>query len=84
MGLFLQYNVPVPPSPGVFGRFMNALLSYFNASLEELRHVRWPTRQQAVRLSLIVIGFTVGSSALFGVLDFLLSRVVSVLLSVTS
>ncbi|MBI2117509.1 preprotein translocase subunit SecE, partial [Candidatus Peregrinibacteria bacterium] len=30
---------------------MDALQNYIREALEELRLVRWPTRQQAVRLS---------------------------------
>ncbi|ALM09875.1 MAG TPA: preprotein translocase subunit SecE [Candidatus Peribacter riflensis] len=56
---------------------------YLRGAVEELHHVRWPTRQQAVRLSLIVIAFVFGTAVLFGVVDFLLARVVSLLLSFT-
>lgn len=54
---------------------------YLNESLEELRHVRWPTRQQAVRLSGIVLIFTFATSAVFGVVDFLLAELMKGLLS---
>ncbi len=60
---------------------MNLILTYINDSYEELKLVRWPTRQQAVRLSAIVLVFTAASAGLFGFLDFLLSEVVSFLLS---
>lgn len=56
---------------------------YLRGAIEELHHVRWPTRQQAVRLSLIVIAFVFATAVLFGVVDFLLARVVSLLLSFT-
>lgn len=70
------------------GRFqeetMKLLLNYINESLEELRHVRWPTRQQAIRLSVIVLAFTAVSAIAFGFLDFLLSIALKFLLSFTS
>jgi preprotein translocase SecE subunit len=70
------------------GRFqeetMKLLLQYINESLEELHHVRWPTRQQAVRLSLVVLAFTAVSAAAFGFLDFFLSLALKFLLSFTS
>jgi preprotein translocase SecE subunit len=53
---------------------MNMILSYINESLEELRQVRWPTQQQAVRLSTIVIGFIIVTSLFFGFVDTLLSE----------
>lgn len=52
---------------------MAALLSYISGSLEELRHVRWPTQQQAVRLSVIVIVFIAITSLAFGIVDALLT-----------
>lgn len=60
---------------------MSSLTSYINEALEELRHVRWPTRQQAVRFSGIVIAFTGLSALFFGLADLGLSEVFQVLLS---
>jgi len=57
--------------------------AYLRGAVEELHHVRWPTRQQAMRLSLIVIAFVFGTAVVFGVVDFALARVVSLLLSFT-
>jgi len=54
---------------------------FLRGAVEELHHVRWPTRQQAVRLSLIVIAFVFCSAAIFGIVDFLLARLVTLLLS---
>jgi len=57
--------------------------AYINGAIEELHQVRWPTRHQAIRLSLIVIVFVVVSAAVFGIVDFLLARLVTLLLSFT-
>jgi preprotein translocase SecE subunit len=54
-----------------------------SGAIEELHHVRWPTRQQAVRLSLIVVAFVFGTALLFGIVDFLLARLVQLLLAFT-
>jgi preprotein translocase SecE subunit len=62
---------------------MNAISKYINDALEELRHVRWPTRQQAIRLSAIVVVFTLAAAAVFGVLDFGLSKGLQFLLSLS-
>ena len=62
---------------------IDAISRYLQESLAELRHVRWPTRQQAVRLSIIVLGFTAVSAAVFGFLDFGLAEAVQFLLSFT-
>lgn len=60
---------------------MNALIAYVNAALEELRHVRWPTRQQAVRFSGVVLAFTAVCAVLFGMIDFGLTELLQFLLS---
>jgi len=56
---------------------------FLRGAVEELHHVRWPTRQQAVRLSLIVIAFVFGTAIIFGLVDFALARLVTLLLSFT-
>jgi len=60
---------------------MNAITKYINEAITELHQVRWPTRQQAVRLSIIVIGFTAVVSVAFGALDYVLAKVVNIMLS---
>lgn len=63
---------------------MNLLTSttrYFRGALTELHQVRWPTRNQAVRLSAIVLGFTLVAAAVYGVVDFLLGQGMKVLLN---
>lgn len=60
---------------------MNAITTYINEALEELRHVRWPTRQQAVRFSGVVIVFVLACAALFGAIDFGLSELMQAVLN---
>jgi preprotein translocase SecE subunit len=60
---------------------MDALTTYVRESLAELHQVRWPTRHQAVRLSIIVIVFVLINSIAFGLVDFGLGRLVNFLLS---
>ncbi len=63
---------------------MTSATTYFRESIEELRHVRWPTRQQAVRFSAVVIAFTAVCAVFFGAADYLLSQGLHVLLSFTA
>ncbi len=60
---------------------INALRSYFIGSLQELNQVRWPTRQQAVKLSIIVVCFIAVMTVVFGFVDYVLSAAVKFLLS---
>lgn len=55
---------------------MNSIIRYVRESLEELRQVRWPTQQQAVRLTVIVIGFIIVSSLFFGIIDMGFSEII--------
>jgi len=43
---------------------------FFSESRQELRHVNWPTRQEAVRLTSIVIGMSVGLAVFLGAFDY--------------
>ena len=59
---------------------MQQIINFFQESVVELRQVRWPTRQQAVRLSIIVIAFTLACTLVLGAVDFGLSRLLRELL----
>lgn len=59
---------------------MKAILTYFRESIEELRKVRWPTRRQAVRLSVITLVFVSACAVAFGAIDVLLSESVAAFL----
>ena len=48
----------------------NPIINYFQESYEELKKVTWPTRNQAIKLTFIVIGFCIVLSLFVGVLDF--------------
>ena len=60
---------------------MNRITTYIKESLEELNKVRWPTRAQAIRLSVVVTVFTVTSSLFFGVIDVGLSQAMKAFLN---
>jgi len=47
----------------------NAIVRYFKETRAELRKVTWPTRQEALNLTLIVVGFTISMAALLGIID---------------
>jgi preprotein translocase subunit SecE len=49
---------------------------FFSESRQELRHVNWPTRQEAIRLTTIVIGLSVGLAVFLGGFDYLFSFVI--------
>jgi preprotein translocase subunit SecE len=58
----------------------NPVIRYFQDTQAELRKVSWPTRQEALRLTLIVLAFTFVSMLFLGMLDILFQRLASLLL----
>ncbi len=48
---------------------MKRIIRYIKSSIDELKRVIWPTRRQAIQLSIIVIIFTVIIAAYLAILD---------------
>lgn len=48
----------------------NVLTTYLRESYEEFKRVTWPTRNQAIRLSGIVLSFVLASAILIAALDY--------------
>ncbi len=57
----------------------NALIRYFQDTGDELRKVSWPTREQAIRLTVVVLGSTIAAAIFFGVLDFIFQQLAALL-----
>jgi len=57
----------------------NRIVRYLRETRAELRKVVWPSRKEAARLSLIVIGVTVAMSAFLGLTDYLFSRLIGLI-----
>lgn len=47
----------------------NSLIRYFTDSFSELRKVTWPTKNQAIRLTAIVLGFCLVMALVIGLID---------------
>jgi preprotein translocase SecE subunit len=52
------------------------IIKFFSEAQTELRHVNWPTRQEATRLTLIVIGIAIGLAAFLGAFDYLFTYLI--------
>ena len=52
----------------------NRLVRYFKETRAELRKVHWPTRKEALNLTLIVLSVTVAMAILLGLLDFIFTE----------
>ncbi len=53
---------------------MQRLFKYIYDARAELAKVTWPTRSQAMRLTLTVIVFSLAMAALIGLVDFVFSQ----------
>lgn len=53
----------------------NRIQRYFRETVGELRKVSWPTRKEAVNLTVIVLIVTFGMSAFLGLLDFIYTQI---------
>lgn len=53
----------------------NALISYFRETYFELKKVSWPTRREAVNLTVIVILVTTFLSIVLGLMDWIYSMI---------
>lgn len=60
----------------------NTLARYARETRGEMRKVTWPTREDATRLTLIVLGFTTVFALFLGFLDFGWSRLVALIIEV--
>lgn len=60
----------------------NKLVRYFKEVRAELRKVIWPTRQTTLRLTGIVLSVTLATSVFLGAVDFLFSKLISLILSI--
>ncbi len=58
----------------------NAIKRYYRETVGELRKVTWPTREEALRLTGIVIVVIVVMAAFLGVLDFFFTRLFGLIL----
>lgn len=60
-----------------------SLQNYIQGSIQELHNVTWPTKKQAVRISVITIVFMLVAALLFGAIDELLSMGVKTVINLT-
>ena len=52
---------------------------FFDESRTEFRHINWPTRDEAMRLTGIVIGISLGLAACLGAFDYIFTDAIKFL-----
>ncbi len=58
----------------------NRIQRYIRETVGELRKVNWPTRQEATNLTIIVLIVTFSMSIVLGLLDFIYTRLIALIL----
>jgi preprotein translocase subunit SecE len=53
----------------------NKVVNYIKEAKEELGKVVWPTRQELIRHTMIVVGVSLAVAAFLGVFDFVFNQV---------
>ena len=56
-----------------YGFSHNPITNYFRTTYQELSRVVWPTRDQVVKHTLLVIAGSIGIAIFFGIVDFIFS-----------
>ena len=59
----------------------NRVVRYWRSTIGELRKVSWPTRHEAIRLTQIVLMVVVVMAVILGLLDFVFSRAIALLVT---
>lgn len=58
-------------------KYIYRFVDYIKSSRLELRHVNWPNRKEAIRLSLLVIGVSLAIAAFLGAVDFIMQFILN-------
>lgn len=59
----------------------NAIQRWYRETTGELRKVSWPTREEAWRLTKIVVLVMIAMSLVLGILDFVFSHLITLILA---
>lgn len=59
----------------------NRIVQYIRETRAELRKVVWPSRQEAINLTLVVIVTVLGMAAFLGTIDYLLTGLIRLLIN---
>ena len=62
------------PSPGEAGR-RGSLFQFFGEVVAELKKVTWPTRQETMRLTILVIAISAAIGIALGIIDVGFTRI---------
>ncbi|MBI21110.1 MAG: preprotein translocase subunit SecE [Chloroflexi bacterium] len=70
-------SIPVNKSVKLSNRF--SIIRFFSEVIGELRKVTWPSRQEATRLTILVLTLSITIGILLGIVDYFFSRLMALL-----
>jgi preprotein translocase subunit SecE len=56
-----------------------SISEYIKGTQAEMRHVNWPSREQTIRYTIMVVIVALATAALLGVSDFVFSKLLTLL-----
>jgi len=59
---------------------IRGLITFLKEVKLEIKKVNWPTRQETIKYTLIVIGISAGVAAFLGILDFIFTALLNKLI----
>jgi preprotein translocase subunit SecE len=66
--------------PNFLQRWANGLRRWFNETIGELRKVLWPTRKEAINLTIVVLVVSIVMAFFLGGLDFIFARLLNLII----
>ena len=58
----------------------NKLVDYIRNSIIERKKVDWPTKDQIIKHTLLVVAISLGMAAFLGIIDFILTRILQLVI----
>lgn len=56
-----------------------SIATYIKETQAEMKHVNWPSREQTIRFTVMVIGVSLLTAAILGISDFVFSKLLTLL-----
>jgi len=56
------------------------IVNYFKDTRVEMKKVNWPTRQQTIRYTIVVIAVSLGVAAILGAFDYIFATILQLIL----
>ncbi len=60
---------------------MDKVINYLKDSVDEIKRVQWPTKQQTIRLTEYVIGVSIGIGLFVALFDYIFKELLTLLIN---